>query len=148
MNDQGADGPHGDTVRRPGPLRWLWYSLGGGLPQRYSSWVLHDTTTPSWLVRQVVRTLLVLSPFVAILLFAVPGPIWVRVLAAVGGIIMGLIFALGYAVETTEHRLVKAGYPAGTGEEVRHHRSTAVNEAAVARRREKMFARMDRRSHR
>ena len=33
-----------------------------------------------------------------------------------GGVAMGLIYSLGYMVETTEHRLVKAGYPVGTGE--------------------------------
>jgi hypothetical protein len=66
----------------------------------------------------------------------------------VGGVIMGLIFALGYLVETTEHRLVKAGYPVGTGERVRAERQNRDRSEAVARRREKMFARMDRRTGR
>jgi Family of unknown function (DUF5313) len=29
---------------RPGPLRWFWYAVGGRLPARYRSWVLHDLT--------------------------------------------------------------------------------------------------------
>ncbi|HEU5270491.1 MAG TPA: DUF5313 family protein [Jatrophihabitans sp.] len=130
---------------RPGPLRWLWYSLGGSLPPRYAEWVLHDVTTRSWALRQALRSLMVVAPLVAAVLIFVPGPFWVRAVSAVGGIIMGLIFALGYLVETTEHRLVKAGYPVGTGERVRAERQTQAHSAAVARRREKMFARMDRR---
>lgn len=58
---------------------------------------------------------------------------------------MGLIYALGYLVETTEHRLVKAGYPVGTGERMREQRQTRERSTAVTRRREKMFDRMDRR---
>ena len=127
-------------------MRWLWYSLGGGLPPRYREWVLHDVTTRSWAWRQALRSLLMVAPLVVIVLVFVPGPFWIRAVSALGGIIMGLIFALGYLVETTEHRLVKAGYPVGTGERVRAERQNRDRSAAVARRREKMFARMDRRN--
>jgi hypothetical protein len=132
-------------MRRPGPLRWLWYSLGGGLPPRYREWVLHDVTCRSWALRQVLRSLLVVAPLVAAVLIFVPGPFWIRGLSALGGIIMGLIYSLGYLVETTEHRLVKAGYPVGTGEHTREQQQVRTRSAAVSRRRQKMFARMDRR---
>ncbi|UQX88373.1 DUF5313 domain-containing protein [Jatrophihabitans telluris] len=134
-------------VRRPGVIRWLGYAVGLGLPIRNASWVLLDTTCPTWVARQVVRSLLQMAPIVVVILVFVPGPFWIRGLSALGGLIMGLIFALGYLVETTEHRLVKAGYPAGTGERVRSERSVSGRSEAVARRRERMFARMDRRSH-
>ncbi|HET6209462.1 MAG TPA: DUF5313 family protein [Jatrophihabitans sp.] len=130
---------------RPNPLRWLWYSLGGRLPERYRSWVLHDVTCRTWALRQVLRSLLVAAPLVVILLVFVPGPFWIRGLSALGGVLMGLIYSLGYLIETTEHRLVKAGYPVGTGERVREQSRSSTRSAAVARRREKMFARMDRR---
>jgi hypothetical protein len=129
-------------------LRWLWYSFGGGLPPRYREWVLHDVTARSWALRQALRSLLMVAPLVVIVLIFVPGPFWVRAVSALGGVIMGLIFALGYLVETTEHRLVKAGYPVGTGERVRAERQNRDRSEAVARRREKMFARMDRRTGR
>jgi hypothetical protein len=132
-------------VRRPDPLRWLWYSLGGGLPARYRAWVLHDVTCRTWALRQVLRSLLVVAPLVVAVLIFVPGPFWIRGLSALGGIIMGLIYSLGYLIETTEHRLVKAGYPVGTGERTREQQQTRTRSAAVSRRREKMFARMDRR---
>jgi hypothetical protein len=59
--------------------------------------------------------------------------------------LMSLIYSLGYLVETTEHRLVKAGYPAGTGEAVRQQRATSQHSEATARRRQKMFDRMENR---
>lgn len=136
----------GASTVRPGALRWLAYAVGFGLPERHSTWVLHDTTGRTWIARQILRSLLQMTPVVLAILVLVPGPLWIRMLSALGGIIMGLIFALGYLVETTEHRLVKAGYPAGTGERVRSARSGRDRSDAVARRREKMFARMDRRS--
>jgi len=135
-------------VHRPDPLRWLWYSLGGGLPPEYREWVLHDVTCRTWSLRQALRSLLVVAPLVVAVLIFVPGPFWIRGISALGGIIMGLIYSLGYLIETTEHRLVKAGYPVGTGERVREQRQTHVRSEAVARRRQKMFARMDRRTGR
>ncbi|MCW2584126.1 MAG: uncharacterized protein JWQ53_2916 [Klenkia sp.] len=53
------------------------------------------------------------------LLLAVPGPFWIRGTAALGGVLLGLVFSLAYMPETTEHRLVEAGHPAGTA--VRTH---------------------------
>ena len=98
--------------------------MGGRLPQHLSEWVLHDTTCRSWALRQVVRSLLAVLPLVLILLFAVPGPLWIRALSALGGVVMSLLYSLGFVSETAEHRLVKAGYPAGTGAAVRQQRSS------------------------
>ncbi|HEY2043305.1 MAG TPA: DUF5313 family protein [Jatrophihabitans sp.] len=130
---------------RPGPLQWLWYSVGGGLAPRFNEWVLHDTTCGTWALRQVLRSCLVLTPLIAVVLVIPPGPFWIRAMAALGGVIMAMIFSIGYIVETTEHRLKKAGYPVGTGERTRGTRSTTHRSDAVARRRKKMFDRMDRR---
>jgi Family of unknown function (DUF5313) len=135
-------------MRRPDPLRWLWYSLGGGLPARYREWVLHDVTCRSWALRQVLRSLMVVAPLVAAVLIFVPGPFWIRGVSALGGIMMGLIYSLGYLVETTEHRLVKAGYPVGTGERIRERQQNKTRSEAVSRRRERMFDRLERRGRR
>src|SRR6185312_16595006 len=60
--------PHTGRVLRPDPLRWLWYSFGGGLPPRYREWVLHDVTTRSWALRQALRSLLMVAPLVVLVL--------------------------------------------------------------------------------
>ncbi|HEX8082111.1 MAG TPA: DUF5313 family protein [Jatrophihabitans sp.] len=135
----------GSTRRRPTPWQWLRYSLGAKLPSELSEWVLHDTTCRTWALRQVVRSLLVISPLIVVLLIFVPGPFWIRALSALGGMLMSLIYSLGYLVETAEHRLVKAGYPAGTGAAVRQGRAVDDRSAATRQRREKMFQRMENR---
>jgi hypothetical protein len=131
--------------RRPSPWQWLRYSLGAKLPPELSEWVLHDTTCRTWALRQVARSLLVISPLIVVLLAFVPGPFWIRALSAFGGLLMSLIYSLGYLVETAEHRLVKAGYPAGTGAAVRQGRTVDDRSAATRQRREKMFQRMENR---
>jgi len=70
------------AVRRPNPIWWTWYALGGGLPPRYSAWVLHDTTTRTWALRHLVRALVQLAiPIAAVLVF-MPGEFWIRGMAA------------------------------------------------------------------
>ena len=120
--------------RRPGVLHWLWYALGGGLPQRNSSWVLHDTSTRTWALRHVVRSMVQLAVPIALVLIFVPGPFWIRSMAALGGILLGLFFSLGYMTETTENRVKRAGYPAGSAQAARD-RATREREAAESERR-------------
>ncbi len=118
---------------RPNPFQWLWYAYGGGLPRRLAPWVLHDTTAPTWVVRHLVRAVTQIAPFVIAIIVFVPGPLWLRVMSATGGAIMGLIFSTAYLHETVEHRLVKAGYPPGTGVATRAERTRDRDEARAAR---------------
>ncbi len=108
---------------RPNPAQWVWYALGGGLPRRLSPWVLDDVTRRSWVLRHLGRALVQLAPVVALCLLVAPVPFSFRLSAAVGGLLMGLLFSLAYMTETTEHRAVKAGYPPGTAARVRGERS-------------------------
>jgi hypothetical protein len=112
------------TPPRPGPLRWLAYAFGARLPLRYREWVLHDLTTRTWPARQIVRSVVQVLPFAVLLALLLPGEPWVRLVAVGGGWLVGLIYALAYVYEATEHRAIKAGYPRGT--------LTAVREAAHA----------------
>jgi hypothetical protein len=112
------DGPE-EPVHRPNPLRWLWYALGGGLPARHRGWVLYDTTTRTWGLRHVARALVQMSIPIALVLLLVPGPFWIRGMAALGGVLLGLVFSLAYMPETTENRVKRAGYPVGTATALR-----------------------------
>ena len=139
------------TIVRPNPLRWLWYALGGGLPEVHRGWVLHDTTTRTWGLRHVARALVQLAVPIALVLLLVPGPFWIRAMAALGGLIMGLIFSIAYMTETTENRVKKAGYPAGTAQRVRDRahlsraaEQTAKRQAAAAKRAARYRARQGR----
>jgi len=109
--------------QRPGPLQWIWYALGGGLPRELSPWVLADTTRRTWIVRHLTRAVVQMLPVVAICLFAVPVPLPYRLSAAVGGLLLGLMFAIAFMTETIEHRVAKAGYPPGTAARLRAERA-------------------------
>ena len=130
-----------DPARRPGPHLWLWYAFGGRLPERHRGWVLHDTTTRTWALRHVVRSLVQMAVPIALVLLLVPGPFWIRGMAALGGVLLGLIFSLAYMPEVTENRVVRAGYPAGTATAqrdqaslLRQQRESERRRAAAARR--------------
>jgi hypothetical protein len=106
-------------VRRPGVLAWFWYALGGRLPARFSPWVLHDTTTRTWALRHLLRSAVQLAVPIGLVLLLVPGEFWIRGMAALGGVLLGLFFSLAYMPETTENRVKRAGYPAGTAQAAR-----------------------------
>jgi len=114
-----ADGAARQAVVRPTPHRWLWYALGGALPARNRGWVLHDTTTDTWWARHIARSLVQMSIPIALVIGLMPAPLGLRLAAAGGGIFLGMIYSLAYMNETTENRVVKAGYPAGTAQQVR-----------------------------
>ena len=103
-----------DAVVRPAPHRWVWYALGGGLPKRNSTWVLHDTTVPTWWLRHIARSLVQVALPVALVMTFLPAGWGLRAAAAGGGLALALFYSLAYMPETTENRVMKAGYPAGT----------------------------------
>ena len=109
-------------AQRPNPLQWVWYAFGGGLPRHLSPWVLADTTRRTWIWRHVARAGVQMLPLVALCLLAVPVPLAYRASAAVGGLLLGLMFSMAFMTETIEHRAVKAGYPPGTAARLRAER--------------------------
>ena len=138
-------------TRRPDPIRWFWYALGGRLPARFGPWVLHDTTTRTWALRHVLRSLVQLAVPIGLVLLLVPGEFWIRGMAALGGVLLGLFFSLAYMPETTESRVKRAGYPAGTATATRARaaqdrevRESERRRAAAARRAARYQARQGR----
>ena len=107
------------ALRRPGPLRWLAYAYGAGLPPEYREWVLHDVTARTWQLRHLARAVAQLGPLLLAVYLLLPGPAWVRGMAVLGGALMGLFYSLAYMYESAEHRTLKAGYPRGTTSRVR-----------------------------
>lgn len=104
---------------RPGPLRWLLYCCGVGLPPVHRGWVLRDVTVRTWRLRHFLRATVQLLPIAVLLYVFVPGEAWVRAMAVVGGLLIGYFYALAYMHESAEHRAVKAGYPVGYAASVR-----------------------------
>jgi hypothetical protein len=130
-----------EPVVRPGLHRWLWYALGGGLPERNRGWVLHDTTTGTWWLRHILRSLVQVAIPITLVMTLLPAGWGLRAAAAGGGLALALFYSLAYMPETTENRVVKAGYPAGTATAYRERaghgrqqRETERKRAAAARR--------------
>lgn len=119
---------------RPNPAQWLWYAVGGRLPQRCNEWVLHDITCRTWAVRHFARGFVQMSP--VLLLLLLPGPLLIRVLSIVLGLLVGYFYSMSYMWQTTEERLVKQGYPRGLGAQTRraaHAEQDARAKAAYER---------------
>jgi hypothetical protein len=106
-----------DTPSRPDPLRWLWYTFGGGLGARYREWVLHDVTSPSHWVRQVARVV-VQTAATAALAIVVLGTGWITWVSLIGGLSLSLVYYAAFFAASAEHRLCQHGYPWGTAQRI------------------------------
>ena len=122
-------------VVRPAPHRWIGYAFGGRLPARHRGWVLYDTTTSTWWVRHIARTLVQLAVPIALVMIFLPAGWGLRAAAAGGGLALALFYSLAYMPETTENRVVKAGYPAGTATAHRERAGAARQQRESERKR-------------
>ena len=118
---------------RPGPLLWLRYAYGGRLPERYSSWVLHDVTTRTWILRHFVRSILQFLPFAVILLLVVPVDKTILVTGIAMGALIGLLYSSAFVDNVAESRAIKTGYPEGYATQVRRQRTEADRRASTER---------------
>ena len=135
--------PAGPIVA-PDPLRWVLYAFGAGLPARHGSWVLHDVTTGTWVLRHAARTLVQLAVPVVLIVAFVPGPLGLRLGMSLIGVILGLAFSLAYMTETVENRVAKAGYPVGSAQAGRDRLAGEREVAASQRRRDAAAKRAER----
>jgi hypothetical protein len=71
----------------------------------------------------MARAVVQLTPLLVICVLAVPVPLVYRLSAAVGGLLLGLMFSLAYMTETIEHRVAKAGFEPGTAARLRAERA-------------------------
>ncbi|GAA1338239.1 DUF5313 family protein [Saccharothrix algeriensis] len=101
-------------TRPPLPLR-AWYLIGGRLPLGYRDWVFHQATKPTWLAWFVVRALLQVLPLTIVitlaLVWGLGSPLPLAVACGSLGLVVGVYFAVSYAIESTDHRMTKYGYP-------------------------------------
>ncbi|WP_436493176.1 DUF5313 family protein [Actinokineospora sp. HUAS TT18] len=118
------------------PLR-LWYLLGGRVPQRYREWVFQDATGPKWMAWFTLRALLRNLPLSAAITLGLVlglGGSWGLAIACGGlGLIVGLYYTMSYAIESTEYRITRYGYPHGAAATARKHRTESRDAAQLAR---------------
>jgi hypothetical protein len=111
---------------RPGPLLWLRYAYGAGLPERYHTWVLHDVTAPTWVLRHVVRSIVQFLPFAIVIFLVVPVDRGILAIGIGMGALIGLLFSTAFVDNAAESRAMKAGYPEGYATEVRRRRARSA----------------------
>jgi hypothetical protein len=131
---------------RPGLRSVLWYSIGGSLPPRYNTWVLHDVTCRSWVLRHFARVFAVIIPIsVAFFYFLVPT--YGEAMTLPGVCLVGTLFIAGLTtiLIDVDRRAVRAGYPPDYGARVRSRRATDTQHTANYQRRERIAARKARR---
>jgi UPF0716 family protein affecting phage T7 exclusion len=119
-------------MQRPNPVQWLWYAVGGRLPERLAPWVLHDVTARTWVWRHAARGIVVLVPIAAACL-ALPGPLALRLAMVLLVAIVGVYFSLSYVDESCELRAVKHGYEHGIARATREARDETAKAEAQAR---------------
>ncbi|HEX2073093.1 MAG TPA: DUF5313 family protein [Geodermatophilus sp.] len=124
-----------EPIVRPAPHRWLWYALGGRLPERHRGWVLHDTTTGTWWLRHIARMLVQLAIPIALVMLLLPAGWGLRAAVAGGGVLLALIYSVAYMSESTETRVKKAGYPVGTAQAYRDRAALLRQQQETERRR-------------
>lgn len=99
------------SPRHPSPAQYLGYvALGRPLPHELRDWVRQDLAGPRAALRHVLRTeLLYLPVFVAFLLF--PGPLWVRGLMMLMGLLLSTFYTVAFMAQNRYRRLELNGLP-------------------------------------
>jgi hypothetical protein len=134
------------SPERPGLRLLVWYSIGGSLPARYNTWVLHDVTTRTWVLRHFARVFAIIIP-IAALFFGLLVPTYGAPMAYAGICLVGTLFIAGLTtiLIDTDRRAVRAGYLSDYASEVRSRRATETQHASNYERRERIAARKARR---
>jgi hypothetical protein len=121
-----------DAKSRPDPVRWVWYTFGGGFGPRYRDWVLHDITSRTRWARQVARTVVQVAP-VGALVILVLGFSWITWVSLIGGLLLALMYSGAFFDQFAEHRLLQNGYPRGTARRIASERDTAKHPDRLVR---------------
>ncbi len=103
--------------QRPSAWQWFKYAFGAKLDERYRSWVLRDLTGPDWRLREAGRIMLfAVVPVLGLLLL--PGPLEIRIYAALFVVLGPLFVGLAYGDELRDRRLRQHGLLPPNGPEL------------------------------
>jgi hypothetical protein len=94
---------------------------------------LPDATCRTWQLRHFARAFVQMSLVAVPVLLLVPGPLWIRLLSILLGWLVALQYALFNMQESVEHRVRKAGYPAGMAQTARDEVHADERAAAALR---------------
>ncbi|HZC52082.1 MAG TPA: DUF5313 family protein, partial [Mycobacterium sp.] len=133
--------PVAEQVHRPTLHRWLGYAAGRPLPARHRAWVLHDCTCRTWWLRHFARRIVLIAPLLSAYLAFLPASTYVRLLTGLTAAAGVMMYSLVHLLQSTDGRIVQAGYPAGLAEAIRDKRSADRQRIASQRRRQRIAER-------
>lgn len=144
-DDPEAPAALSQPIQRPRFGKIIWYCFGGTLPRENHSWVLHDVTCTTWVLRHFARWTMVVVPVFFLFITLLPTPLNIRIFVdiAVCGAIY--VFALVNILVDTDRRAVRAGYSFNLPGQIRGTRSIDDQRRSNAERRERIAARRARR---
>ena len=132
-------------LRRPTLGRLIWYCYGGSLPAENHTWVLHDVTCRTWILRHFARWTMVIAPLFVAYLAVLPTPLGIRLYTGIAFSLAIYVISLVFILIDTDRRAVRAGYDHSYPQAVRTANSAARQQATSYQRRERIAQRQARR---
>ena len=134
-----------EAVVRPPLSGLIRYAYWGMLPEKHSSWVLHDLTCRTWVLRHFARWTMVVLPLFILYMVFMPTPIAIRTYTGITYSLGIYVVSLVFILIDTDRRAVKAGYPHSLPQAMRSAASVERQRTDNYARREKIAARRARR---
>lgn len=134
--------------RRPTFARLVWYCYGGSLPPENHTWVLHDVTCRTWVLRHFGRWSMAIVPVFLLYLAFMPTPFAIRLYTGITFALAVYVMSFVFILIDTDRRAVRAGYEHSQPSKIRTANSVERQRAANYERRERMAARRQARAAR
>lgn len=128
-------------LRRPSFARFLWYSYHGSLPAENHSWVLHDLTCRTWVLRHFARWTMAITPLLAAYMAFMPTAFGIRLYTGIAYSLAIYVMSLVFILIDTDRRAVRAGFDHSQPQRVRTANSVERQRRASHARRERIDAR-------
>lgn len=139
--DTVADAP----IRRPTLGRFIWYCYGGSVPAENRSWVLHDVTCRTWILRHFARWTMVIAPLFVLYVTLMPMAFGIRLYTGIAFALGLYVMSLVFILIDTDRRAVRAGHAYSQPQAIRSANSVERQRTANYRRRERIAERRARR---
>jgi hypothetical protein len=128
-------------IRRPTLGRFLWYCYHGSLPTENHTWVLHDVTCRTWVLRHFARWTMAIAPLLTVYLAFIPTPFGIRFYTGIVFSLAIYVMSLVFILIDTDRRAVRAGYDHSQPQAIRTANSVERQRADNHQRRERTAAR-------
>lgn len=132
-------------VRRPTLGRLAWYCYGGSLPAQHRTWVLHDVTCRTWVLRHFARWTMAIAPLFLLYIAVAPMPFAIRLYTGIAFSGALYVMSLVFILIDTDRRAVQAGYDHSQPQAIRSANSVERQRAANYQRRTRIAERHARR---